>query len=251
VDPVALHEDEALHLRIPATRLVPEMDARLEQLLHGDDRHVVPLSLRPYLRSPSFRLRRRSVGPFKTQVLACSGSGLPYERVKYRADRRDPYASVPRDARRTAGPSHRDRVRVTGMAWGVRRLVAMARYDERPVPRGTSGRWEVVLADEERGREPARALTALDVRADHRILQDLPDDDLAGIPLLAEGTQLRRYNEYLDLHDPGRANFLAEGTEIVRPGQRIVARKSVSKGIWDDLLTAMDAVTGRRRRRSA
>src|SRR5438128_3557675 len=39
VDAVALHEDEALHLRIPTARLVPEMDTRLEQLLHGDDGH--------------------------------------------------------------------------------------------------------------------------------------------------------------------------------------------------------------------
>ncbi|HET8567942.1 MAG TPA: hypothetical protein VFM93_03020 [Candidatus Limnocylindria bacterium] len=127
----------------------------------------------------------------------------------------------------------------------------MPRYDETPVPRGTSGRWEVVLADEEPGREPARSLTALDVRSDHRILQDLAEDDLAAIPLVAEGTQLKRYGEYLDLHDPGRANFLAEGTEVVRPGQRIVARSSVSKGIWTDLLEATDAVTGRRRRRTA
>ena len=37
VDAVALGEDEALHLRVPATGLVPEVDAALEQLLHGDD----------------------------------------------------------------------------------------------------------------------------------------------------------------------------------------------------------------------
>ena len=127
----------------------------------------------------------------------------------------------------------------------------MPRYDERPVPRGPSGRWEVVLADEEPGREDARSLTALDVRGDHRILSELSEEDLAAIPLLAPGTALRRFGEYLDLHDPGRANFLAEGTEVVRPGQRMVARTSVSKAIWVDLLAATDTVTGRRRRRTA
>ena len=50
VDAVPLHEDEAAHLGIPAARLVSEMDAGLQELLHGDDRHVVsPLFLRRYL----------------------------------------------------------------------------------------------------------------------------------------------------------------------------------------------------------
>ena len=37
VDAVALTEDEALHLRVPAPGLVSEVDAGLQQLLHGDD----------------------------------------------------------------------------------------------------------------------------------------------------------------------------------------------------------------------
>ena len=39
VDAVALGEDESLHLRVPATGLVPEVDAALEQLAGGDDGH--------------------------------------------------------------------------------------------------------------------------------------------------------------------------------------------------------------------
>ncbi len=39
VDAVALGEDEPLHLRVPPTGLVPEVDAALEQLAHGDDCH--------------------------------------------------------------------------------------------------------------------------------------------------------------------------------------------------------------------
>ena len=39
VDAVALAEDEALHLRVPAPGLVPEVDTGLQQLLHGDDGH--------------------------------------------------------------------------------------------------------------------------------------------------------------------------------------------------------------------
>ena len=126
----------------------------------------------------------------------------------------------------------------------------MATYDEKPIPRGTSGRWEIVLADDERGRSERR-LTALDVKAEHRVIQDFSDEDLAAIPLLPEERPLKRYSEYLDLHDPGRANVLAEGSEVVRPGQRIVARKTVSKAVWDDLIAACEDVTGRRRRRTA
>ena len=50
VDPVALAEDVRLHLRVPAPGLVPEVDARLEQLLHGDlgQRHLL-LSLERHL----------------------------------------------------------------------------------------------------------------------------------------------------------------------------------------------------------
>src|SRR5205823_1091619 len=40
VDAVALHEDEALHLRIPTARLMSEVHPGLQELLHGDDGHV-------------------------------------------------------------------------------------------------------------------------------------------------------------------------------------------------------------------
>ena len=39
VDAAALGEDESLHLRVPAARLMTEMDSGLEQLAHGDARH--------------------------------------------------------------------------------------------------------------------------------------------------------------------------------------------------------------------
>ncbi|MGH2379047.1 MAG: hypothetical protein ACRDGT_11290 [Candidatus Limnocylindria bacterium] len=127
----------------------------------------------------------------------------------------------------------------------------MPRYDESPVPRGTSRRWEVILADEEDAGRNAPQMRALDVRAQHRILQDLSDDELARVPLLREGERLGRYKEYLDLHDPGRANFLAEGSEDVKPGQRIVAKASVPRDIWERLIEASHDVVGWRRRRSA
>src|SRR6185295_7514760 len=39
VDAVALGEDVALHLRVPAAGLVPEVHTGVQQMLHGDDGH--------------------------------------------------------------------------------------------------------------------------------------------------------------------------------------------------------------------
>jgi hypothetical protein len=123
----------------------------------------------------------------------------------------------------------------------------MAKYDELPVPRGTSRRWEVLMSAEEALPRPAdeRRRTAGDVRAEHRVLGALAERDLASIPLLPEGQRLLRLRHYLDLHDPGRAAFVAEGDERVEPGQHVVAREEVSAETWDELVRACDAVLGR------
>lgn len=126
----------------------------------------------------------------------------------------------------------------------------MAGYDDKPVPRGTSRRWEVILADEERAKG-TRRLRAIDVRAEHRILQQLSEDDLSRIPLLAEGDRLARYKAYIDLHDPARADFIAGGSEVVKPGQRLVAKADVDRELWDQLVEASREVVGGRRRRTA
>ncbi|HEV8669507.1 MAG TPA: hypothetical protein VGS01_02090 [Candidatus Limnocylindria bacterium] len=123
----------------------------------------------------------------------------------------------------------------------------VAKYDETPVPRGTSHRWEVLMAVDEREERPHRERrTAFDVRHDHRVLQDLGADVLREIPLVSEGAGLIRRGEYLDLHDPARADFRALGDETVRPGQRVVARSEVTPDAWRALLLACDRVVGRR-----
>ncbi len=125
----------------------------------------------------------------------------------------------------------------------------MARYDERPVPRGMSRRCEVILADEDHPRDAPR-VGAIDVRAQHRILQLMDDDALERIPLMRRGERLTRYR-YLDLHDPARADFLAEGTEVVKPGQRLVPRTEVAPELWSALVASAHEVVGWRRRRTA
>ena len=44
VDAAAFGEDEPLHLRVPAARLVAEMDSGLQELSHGDNCHGIPSS---------------------------------------------------------------------------------------------------------------------------------------------------------------------------------------------------------------
>ena len=126
----------------------------------------------------------------------------------------------------------------------------MAKYDETPVPRGTSRRWEVLMSEDEepvpRAMGPRR--TALVVRAEHRVLAGFSDSQLAAMPLVPEGVRLSRRAWYLDLHDPARADFLAEEDEVVDPGQHVVARKDVDDALWEELRRACDAVLGRRTR---
>src|SRR5207244_13381107 len=52
VDPGTLPEEVPLHLRVPPSRLVAEVHARLEELPPGDDRHACSLRLCPPLGSP-------------------------------------------------------------------------------------------------------------------------------------------------------------------------------------------------------
>jgi len=123
----------------------------------------------------------------------------------------------------------------------------MAKYDETKVPRGTSRRWEVLMSDD--GAPPATrqdGRTALDVRAEHRVLQSFSDSELRLMPLLAEAERLARRGHYLDLHDPARAGFVAEGDEVVEPGQHVIARNEVTGALWDELQRACDGVLGRR-----
>jgi hypothetical protein len=62
VDPAALGEDEALHLRVPAPRLVAEVHSSLQQLLHGDDCHGESFLWLTGLRRRAGRNRAQSLG---------------------------------------------------------------------------------------------------------------------------------------------------------------------------------------------
>jgi hypothetical protein len=108
--------------------------------------------------------------------------------------------------------------------------------------------WASALADEEADRPSGGAeLSALDVRGEHRVLATFTDRELASLRLVPEGAALRRFRLYLDLHDPARAEFAAEGTERVKPGQRLVARDGTDPHLWAALRRACGHVVGHRK----
>ena len=121
----------------------------------------------------------------------------------------------------------------------------MAGYADAKVPRGTSRRWEVLMSSDEHARHTAERKMAIAVQADHRVLREVPEQFLRDVPLLEEGTTLTRRHDYMDFHDPARGEFRAEGTEVVKPGQRMVAREDCSEDAWRELREACDRVRRR------
>ncbi|HYK99416.1 MAG TPA: hypothetical protein VEU77_13600 [Candidatus Acidoferrales bacterium] len=166
------------------------------------------------------------------------------------AGRRTAREQTERESLRSTGLDARSENNCTNRRRGIAFAQArgrMAGYADTPVPRGTSRRWEVLMSNEESERRPAQPhRTAADVAADHRVLREVPETLLGDIPLVDQGLRLERRGEYLDLHDPARADFRAEGTEVVKPGQHIVARAAVSDEAWVELRAACDRVVRRR-----
>ena len=174
VDAVALGEDEALHLRVPAPGLVPEVDAALEQLLHGDDRLVaVPASA-----CPASRRGPRAGG---RRLLGCRGrpGGRPRPDPRERARRRR-HARVGRTEsapppRRSGGgcgrakSTRRERV----AAESVRRGAGPDRNprppSQRPAP-STGGRPQPCRRRPPRSGPARRQARAMDLRGRRRAL---------------------------------------------------------------------------------
>src|SRR5262249_13402164 len=66
VDPIALSENEPLHLRVPAPGLVAEVNAALQQLPHGDDRCHTGVPFLLVRRVPMERRARLVLAPMRT-----------------------------------------------------------------------------------------------------------------------------------------------------------------------------------------
>ena len=108
IDPVALTQDEALHLRVPSSRLVAEVDSGFQQLPHGNDGHsgIPPIGCSPAAAPPGggdrgtrqvmfFRVRRPPAGgPCHGSRSASQATGRPALTPSGACSRR-PCAAVP------------------------------------------------------------------------------------------------------------------------------------------------------------
>ncbi len=88
--------------------------------------------------------------------------------------------------------------------------------------------------------------TAYDVKAVHAALRDYQDDELKQIPILPAGARLEASATYINLSDPERGEFTAEGREEVAEGDFVVPKAEVDYQLWNRLIGVTDpARTGR------
>ena len=137
VDAVALGEDEALHLRVPATGLVPEVDAAVEQLLHADDCHgASPVCARPVAallgssRAPGGAPPWRPAAPHTRRLPA--GTEVATAPLKREEDARSRPVGTGRTGKHTRAPAPRFSPAVRHPQIGRTPLRARRRAQDRP-----------------------------------------------------------------------------------------------------------------------
>src|SRR4051794_24787087 len=100
VDAVALGEDEALHLRVPAPGLMSEVHAALEELAHRDDGHAVFLLV-------TASARRRAAAVLSVPPPRTAGRCAWCPRRPRRLSQESGPSGAPRRVRRSAGTRSR------------------------------------------------------------------------------------------------------------------------------------------------
>lgn len=80
------------------------------------------------------------------------------------------------------------------------------------------------------------ARTAYDVKSLHRRLRDLPDDLLAQIPVLPEGSRLEQGATYIDLAQDRPREFTATGDMEAGRGACYALKSAVDYTVWNRLI---------------
>lgn len=74
-----------------------------------------------------------------------------------------------------------------------------------------------------------------------RNLDGFTKDELTQIPVLPDGARLKQGAVYVDLVDPERDPFTAEGNDVVPPGRAVVPKAETPYMYWNRLLGIEDA----------
>lgn len=69
-----------------------------------------------------------------------------------------------------------------------------------------------------------------------RNLEGFTKDELTQIPVLPDGARLEQGAVYVDLFDPERQPFTAEGNDVVQPGRAVVPKSETPYMYWNRLL---------------
>jgi hypothetical protein len=80
------------------------------------------------------------------------------------------------------------------------------------------------------------AATAYDLKAVHRMLEGLTDDELKQIPILPQGSRLEQGAVYLDLRDPAPRELKARGDMEAGPNNWYVPKNQVDYQLWNRLI---------------
>lgn len=73
-----------------------------------------------------------------------------------------------------------------------------------------------------------------------RNLEGFTHDELTQIPVLPDGARLQQGAVYVDLFDPERAAFTAEGNDRAPPGRALVPKSETPYMYWNRLLGEED-----------
>ena len=90
-------------------------------------------------------------------------------------------------------------------------------------------------AGQHAGVNATRTYSAYDIKELHEKMSDFDNGELKRIPILAHGERLEQGAKYLDLSDPDRAVFVAQGSQEAQDPHLYVPKAALDYELWNRL----------------
>ncbi|MBC8140403.1 MAG: hypothetical protein H7Y38_03065 [Armatimonadetes bacterium] len=90
-------------------------------------------------------------------------------------------------------------------------------------------------AGQHAGVSETRTYTAYDIKELHEKMSDFDNGELKRIPILAHGERLEQGAKYLDLSDPTRTIFTAQGSQEAQDPHLYVPKAALDYELWNRL----------------